>query len=57
MLRNTLTCILTHMYPEVAGDPPFSYLWLVGNEGTEKKMETTTMGYIGTAVKDSFLHS
>ena len=25
----------------------FSYLWSTGNEGMEKKMETTMMGYIG----------
>ena len=25
-----------------------SYPWLAGNEGVEKQMETTIMGYIGT---------
>ena len=24
----------------------YSYLWLAGNEGMEKKMETTIIGYI-----------
>ena len=31
-----------------------SGLWLAGNEGIEKKMETTettTMGYIGTTIR------
>ena len=27
-----------------------AYLWLAGNEGMEKKMETTIMGYIGTTI-------
>ena len=37
--------------------PPFSvnYLRLAGNEGMEKKMETTTMGYIGTAIRIHFI--
>ena len=26
-------------------------LWLAGNEGMEKTMETTIMGYIGTSIR------
>ena len=34
-----------------------TFLWLAGNEGMEKKMETTIMGYIGTTIRiHSFLH-
>ena len=29
----------------------FSGLWLAGNGGMEKKMETTIMGYIGTTIR------
>ena len=29
----------------------FTYLWLAGNEGMEKKMETTIMGYVGTSIR------
>ena len=28
-----------------------TYLWLAANEGMEKKMETTKMGYIGTSIR------
>ena len=38
-------------YPE-----PCILPWLAGNEGMDKKIEATTMGYIGTT-KDPFLHS
>ena len=27
-----------------------TYLWLAGNEGMEKIMETTAMGYLGTTI-------
>ena len=27
-----------------------AYLWLAGNEGMEKKMETTKMGHLGTTI-------
>ena len=30
--------------------PTLSYLWLARNEGMEKKVETTIMGYIGTTI-------
>ena len=30
--------------------PPKTYLWLVGNEGMDKKMETTIMGFIVTTI-------
>ena len=30
---------------------PLSYLWLAGNEGMQKKMETTKMGYRGTTMR------
>ena len=34
------------------------YLWLAGNEGIEKQMETTIMGYIGTTIRiHSFIPS
>ena len=36
------------------GSSPLTYLWLAGNEGREKKMETTIMGYIGTTVRIHF---
>ena len=33
-------------------------LWLAGNEGMGKKMETPTMGYIGTTIRiHSFIPS
>ena len=32
-----------------------TYLWLAGNEGMEKTMDTTTMGYIGTTIGIHFL--
>ena len=30
---------------------PQTCLWLAGNEGMEKKLETTIMGYLGMAKK------
>ena len=30
---------------------PVTGLWLSGDEGMEKKMETTIMGYIGTTIR------
>ena len=29
---------------------PQPYLWLAGNEGMDKKMETSIMGHIGTTI-------
>ena len=35
-----------------------TYFWLAANGGMEKKIETTTMGYIGTAIRiHSFIPS
>ena len=37
---------------------PYTGLWLTGNEGMEKNMETAIMGYIGTTIRiHSFIPS
>ena len=37
---------------------PYSYIWLAGNEGMEKKVETFITGYIGTTIRiHSFIPS
>ena len=38
--------------------PQISYLWLAGNEGMDKTMETTIKDYIGTTIRiHPFFHS
>ena len=38
-----------------AGDAPgFTGLWFAGNEGMEKKMEATIIGYVGTTIRIHF---
>ena len=34
-----------------------TYLELAGNEGMERNMDSTIMGYIGATIMDPFLHS
>ena len=34
-----------------------AYLWLAGNEGMEKNMEISIMGYVRDCCKDPFLPS
>ena len=43
-------------FPQRSKVPPVTGLWLAGNEGMKKKMETTMMGYLETTVRiHSFL--
>ena len=38
-------------------EPPNTGPWLAGNEGMEKNMENTRMGFYRDYFKDPFLHS
>ena len=46
-----MVCLLLVLRPATTG------LWLAGNEGREKKMETTIVCYEEAAVRIVFLHS
>ena len=41
--------LLRHPRGQMGGE--LTYLWLAGNEGIDKKMETTIIGHLGTTVR------
>ena len=42
---------MEHPFRQRPNDQPLAGLWLAGNEGMEKKMETTIMDFIGFRVQ------
>ena len=46
----TLRVIAVYCHRELL-NPGFTYVWLAGNEGMGKKMETTIMGHTGTIIR------
>ena len=58
ILGNPRVTVMTTLLVNLGLPPLLSYLWVAGNEGMDKTMETTMMGYIKTTIRiHSFIPS